>query len=167
MQNGRMPLLMLVVLMVGCGELFEGKWTDVTARGDLWGGYDQGVVYRTKAPLFIASVEDRYYVVPVGPSDSRGNEASWRPSTEEEYRASPHKWPSVVGVVEVGTQIKATQLRMFSTGTHNTLHVYGDIVTGPFAGRQVQLNSVSRTIHGGSLPIWEPNLVVLEPEGNQ
>lgn len=146
-------LLCIIAGIQGCSST-----DDVSDRDALWGGYKRGEVYtlhnfdvflmqRQIFPGFRGKI---MFVAPSsiklpGPRhfDAPESVQAWRSGNFEPQDAS-----RVVGVVQKGTRIQAARLDLVKEwspmfGSTTSLDIWGEVLDGPFAGREALLLSLS------------------------
>ncbi len=86
---------------------------DVSNRTELWGGYERGAIYELLMDVFLADYKHYSF----GPALAPGTEeigklgGEWGgPTTAEEYKANPARWPDVTGIVDAGTRLRCVKL---------------------------------------------------------
>lgn len=126
---------------------------DVTNNKKYWGGYVPNQEYKLNVDLFLNDVsrDDQKFVAIVPPDSYRQCGGFYSsPNTVAEYLDNPNRWPSTIGVIEEGTIINCTMIR--KTGTWlwpESVHVWGEILNGPYEGVIVTLVDISSYMENG------------------
>ncbi len=186
-QSFRSQITVCLVLtsLTGCVS-GRGEYNKDVSRADVgWAGFERSKIYESKVSLFLGDGEDglgpqlkiekgthieayRYYT-PFGPT------------TAADYKTDPGKWPDVIGILEAGTRIRATELRepgeklgllrVLYVGAPRYRYVRGIILDGPYAGTTADMRAVSDYVYdfetnyaqGRRYVLVGPNLALITP----
>jgi hypothetical protein len=174
----RRTLISLVLLLCIFAGLQGCRSTDdVSDRDALWGGYKRGDVYTLHN--FDVFLMQRRFVLGLGgktmfvaPSSINlpGPRFLDAPESVQAWQSGnfvPQSAARVVGVVPKGTRIQAARLDLVKEwslmfGSITSLDIWGEVLDGPFAGREALLVSLSD--YAGRSPegaiLYEPVCVV-------
>jgi len=152
-------LAFLLFVVVGCD--LGPRLVDETANQKLWGGYVAGGDYRLIAPVFLCGFESYRDVVAPNALRPQGFSEVSVPMTVDEYRANPGKWPGTIGVLDAGTQVRVTHIRIYENIDYQHLSVYADIVSDGSRFNDIVIDGISRPVDSEP-DLLGPNLNVIE-----
>ena len=134
---------------------------DVSYHKEWWGGYEYKQEYVLLKDVFLLTDNTKQFFVVPDRSVQRNSGIKSAPESIQEYRNSPNqigkvfedKWKDtkgnkVIGVVDAGTIIKCIRLEKISGfsiwwGNVSNLEIYGEVIDGPFADYEVNMQDVS------------------------
>lgn len=128
----------------GCRMFFDDV-TDVSGEPAAWGGWDRNASYETIRPLILVKlpggrrwriVADTSYQPPDDP------DRPYRFISADQLAQQPDCCPGL-DLLPSGTVFRAEAVRWRKSLESSWLDINGRIVEGPFAGRPVELSSVS------------------------
>ena len=146
-------LVALTIAIAACSS------TDVVPGGPGGQGTDyvQGAVY--------SLLNDRYLDTPQGWPTPPLVVVAWphsylygvAPRSMDDYRASPGRWPKILGILPAGTRIRLERVehRRYP-GLEDWYEVTGILESGEFRGREVNLGFISSTVSGTRMPCVNP-----------
>ena len=150
-------LAFLFFCLGGCASFSK----DISYRKECWGGYEYNQEYVLLKDVFLLTDDTKKFFLVPDSSVLRSCGIKSAPKSIKEYRNNPNQigkvfedeWKDTtgnkaIGVVDAGTRIKCVRLEKISGisiwwGYENYLDVYGEIIDGPFADFEVNLQDVS------------------------
>lgn len=130
-----LPLLLLFLGLPGCTK---DVTHDPAHRGDLL----PGQTYRLVRDVFIGRYRP-HMLLP------QGDFHSGVPASIREYELDSGRWRGgVLGVASAGTELQVVAFRLHTLG-FRYVDVHATLTTGPHAGTEVLLNSITKTDHVG------------------
>lgn len=152
----------------GCGHYGSSgypKWKDVTSDKSYWGGYPPGSELITQQDLYILSITGGQPVLLEPGLKSTGmwlaNYTEVESPQLSDYRASPAKWPYLIGILPKGSRIRIQKLEMHYTTETYDLEVHAVVLSGDFKGKDVEIRRIS--LAPGEGPALAPNSEFLKP----
>ena len=154
---------------------------DVSYHKEWWGGYEYKQEYVLLKDVFLLTDDTKKFFLVPDRSVPRNAGIKSAPDSLEEYRNNPNqigkvfeeKWKDttggkVLGVVDAGTRIKCIRLEKISGisiwwGNVSSLHIYGEIINGPFADFEVNMQDVS-AICNCSGQDYDSDLILFKPD---
>ena len=151
-------LLILPLLLCGCwpgADLIGAYEKDISDRKELWGGYAQGQRYILLHDIFLQKDQPETYksdnrmyagVPPRVLTRNVNSLVYGPPNSIEVYMGSPEQWPSIIGILEAGTEIECTKIIGWGTLMWPMSHtVYAIVKNGQHAGKSIDIQDLSFT----------------------
>jgi hypothetical protein len=148
-------LLVILQTHTGCIAFYavagvHTPWKDVSNRDDLWGGFNRDGVYALKVDVFMADHKHYSFGPALAPGEGVITEqpgGQWAgPTTAEEYRMEPEKWPEVMALVDAGTRLRCVQLKRCTylyQDNEISYVIFAEILDGSHAGQTVEITELT------------------------
>ncbi|MFZ2805198.1 MAG: hypothetical protein WAZ60_02280 [Desulfosalsimonadaceae bacterium] len=133
-------LIVGIVFLLACAST-----KDVTDNAKYHLGYKPGERYLVKSKVYLI----KYNNYALSPPQLAGN------PDFDSYAASKNKWPNILGIVDIGTELRISRIIEKKTIESHDLWVFAKITKGYYKGQEVFVDFISLSVK--NLPYGYPN----------
>lgn len=145
--------MVLLLALAGCSSTV----VDLSSPDGSGTDYEQDAVYVLRNDRYLDMPQGTPTPAPVIIAVPNSYLPGMAPSTIEEYRANPGRWPRIQGVLPAGTRVRLVGVERHGyPGLEDWFEVSGVIESGEFRGREVNLGFVSSRASGSRIPRVNP-----------